>query len=262
MKKVILIIIVFFCLVNTSAQKTINNYAYVVVPDQFSFQKEKDQYQLNSLTKFLFEKEGVKVFWDTEKIPNEYRLMDCAGLKLRMNKESSMFRSKVDFELMDCYNTIVFSSELGSSSEKDFKKAYQESIRNAFKSFSALNYTYTPQSTVNVPEEMAIVAVLEKELITIGSSLIYASETNLVIEFTKSNENYTGKVKSSMSIDYKEGEVICKLFKTSLPYVFKAQWKDSYGNFINTIAYFTEEEELHIDFLVPTGITVMKFKKQ
>ena len=33
-----------------------------------------------------------------------------------------MFRTKINFDLMDCYNNIVFSSELGSSSEKEFKK--------------------------------------------------------------------------------------------------------------------------------------------
>lgn len=263
MKKITLTLIVFFSLVNIYAQKSINNYAYIIIPDQFSFQSSKDQYQLNSLTKFLFEKEGIKVFWDTEKIPKEFILMDCAGLKLKMNKKSSMLRSKVSFDLFNCYNDIIFSSETGTSSIKEYKKAYQEAIRNAFKSFSSLNYTYiAPQSAVEIPIAVVATSVSKKETITLTSALVFANETNLVIELTNIEGSYVGKVKSSISIDYTVGDEICKLFKTSLPNVFKAKWKNFEGNFVNTIAYFTVEGDLHIDFPSPTGITVMKFKKQ
>lgn len=250
-----------FIAATVSAQKTINNYAYVIVPDQFSFQDARDQYQLNSLTRYLFEKEGMKVFWDTEKIPQEYVLMDCAGLKLKMNKKSSMFRTKVNFDLMDCYNNVVFTSEIGSSSEKEYKKGYQESIRNAFISFSALNYTYTSQPVAAAP--ISVVASVSKKTPTKAmNAMLYKNASNLIIELTLTGGSYIGKVTSSESIDYTIGDVICKLFKTSLPNVFKAQWKDSYGNFINTIAYFDEQEELHVDFSAPTGITVMKFTKE
>ena len=247
------------------AQKTINNYAYVVVPDQFSFQDSRDQYQLNSLTRFLLEKEGMKVFWDTEKIPREYVIMECAGLKLKMNKKSSMFRSKVNFDLMDCYNNVVFSSEIGSSSEKEFKKGYQESIRNAFKSFAALNYTYVPQPAAEVPVPVvASVAEAEPKLNVPNSKddLVYKNDNDLILALRKTGGSYVGKVKSSASINYSEGDLICKLFETSLPNVFKTEWKDSYGNFINTIAYFDDNGVLNIDFSAPTGITTMKFVKQ
>ena len=263
MKLRYIVIICFQVIIQTGiAQEKLNNYAYVIVPEQFSFQNSKDQYQLNSLTKFLFEKEGLKVFWDTEKIPKEYVLLDCGGLKLKMNKKSSMFKNKVNFDLTDCYNTIVFTSDEGSSSIKEYKKGYQESVRNAFKSFSGLNYAYTPIPT----EEVALldtVAVFSPKLeVNLSNSFTYTNEANLVIELTKAKGSYIGKVKSSESIQFESGDVICKLFKTSLPNVFKAQWKDSYGNFINTIAYFNEEEELNIDFSAPTGITVLKFTKQ
>jgi len=251
-----------FITATVCAQKTINNYAYVVVPDQFSFQDSRDQYQLNSLTRYLFEKEGMKVFWDTEKIPQEYVMLNCAGLKLKMNKKSSMFRSKLDFDLMDCYNNVVFTSELGSSSEKEFQKGYQESIRNAFVSFTALDYTYTGQPAAEVPVPIAATVAKVKTPVVIGTTMVYANDSNLSIELTLTGGSYIGKVKSSQSIDYLEGDVICKLFKSSLPNVFKAQWKDSYGNFINTIAYFDEQGVMHIDFSAPTGITTMKFTKQ
>jgi hypothetical protein len=248
---------------NAIAQKRLNNYAYIIVPDQFAFQNSKDQYQLNSLTKFLFEKEGVKVFSDTERIPKEFTALDCAGLKMKMNKKSSMFKTKVDFDLIDCSNNIIFTSELGTSNEKEYKKGYQTSIRNAFKSFSEMNYAYSAIPLAEVSDTKAEVVLFpKKEAVLMTNPVLYSNEAKLVIELTKANGSFIGKVSSSASIDFTSGEVICKLFTTSLPTVFKAQWKDSYGNFTNTIAYFNEADELIVDFSAPTGITIMRFTKQ
>jgi hypothetical protein len=135
---------IFFCTQVLTAQKTIHNYAYVVIPDQLSFQKIPGEYQLNELLKFLFEKEGITVFLDTEKIPRELMMLDCGGLKLKGQKESTMLKIKTSFTLSNCYNEIVFTSEQGVSRQKEYKKGYQESIRNSFKSFSEVEYKYIP----------------------------------------------------------------------------------------------------------------------
>lgn len=51
------------------AQKSINSYKYILVPKQYEFQKSADQYQLNSLTKFLFERAGFTVLFTDESFP-------------------------------------------------------------------------------------------------------------------------------------------------------------------------------------------------
>ena len=38
----------------------------MVISEQFEFQTEKDKYQLNSLTKFLFNKYGFHAFFNAE----------------------------------------------------------------------------------------------------------------------------------------------------------------------------------------------------
>ena len=53
------------------AQKNINNYKYIIVPTTYSFLGEEDKYQLNSLTKFLFNKYGFKAFFQDEEFPND-----------------------------------------------------------------------------------------------------------------------------------------------------------------------------------------------
>ena len=45
-----------------------SDYQYIIVPKQFSFQKEVNQFNLNILSKFLLEKNNFKCVWDY-KIP-------------------------------------------------------------------------------------------------------------------------------------------------------------------------------------------------
>ena len=46
---------------NVYSQSNLNDYKYVIVPNKFDFLKENDQYQLNSLAAFLFEKYGFRL---------------------------------------------------------------------------------------------------------------------------------------------------------------------------------------------------------
>lgn len=251
-----IVVLLLFSAQFSMAQKQINNYAYVVIPEQFSFQKSADQYQLNSLVKFLLEKEGVVCFMDNEKIPQKYILLDCGGLKLKYHKNSNMFKTKLWFELLDCSNNAVFTSEEGMSREKEYEKAYQEAIRASMESFKALSYSYEPLETPEAPALPAVAVVMTEEV------TVYTNDKGFSIAVKAANGSYVGYVHKSATLDYSEGELICKLLQTSLPNVYKVQWKDAYGNFINTIGYFDEAGNLKIDFANASGIQVMTFLKQ
>lgn len=258
-----LIIILLVGLQSVQSQENINNYAYVVVPEQFHFQKEANAYQLNSLSQFLLKRAGMKSFIDTEQIPSELLGVDCGGLRMKLNKESSAFRIKLSFELLNCRNQIVFKSKLGTTIEKDFKKGYQESLRNAFKSFEALNYKFEGKLNkvvVVVPEKLKTPILAKSEMPKIESSIY--SNNNLSLSLNENNGSFIGKVLSSESINYSEGDLICKFFKTSLPNVFKVEWKDAYGNFINTIGYFDEGGNMNVDFENSNGIERVVFSKK
>lgn len=246
-----------FCMQSLVAQKTIHNYAYVVVPEQFYFQDAPGQYQLNELVKFLFKKEGMTVFYDSEKIPQEMKMIDCGGLKMKLNKESSMFKVKVSFSLTNCENDVVFKSEQGTSREKDYQKAYHESIRNAFKGFTDLKYAYVPTvSSVAIAQPIS-----QKEIVVPASKLIFTNEAKLALALSTSKNGFIGKVVKSPTETYVAGELICKLIKTSLPNVFKVQWKDTHGDFKHSIGYFDETGNLKIDFYGENGVTVTTFFK-
>ncbi|MFC2109272.1 hypothetical protein ACFLSU_01745, partial [Bacteroidota bacterium] len=161
---------------------------------------------------------------------------------------------KLSFELKNCKNKTIYKSAIGSSSEKDFKKGYQESLRNAFKDFKKLKYKYSPKAIVKLQSEAVLLAPN-----AILKNNVYTSVQGLSIELQENNGNYIGKVVKSSSLNYSEGQIICKLFKTSLKNVYKAQWKDTYGNFVNTIGYFDTDGNLNVDLAETTGITVLRF---
>ena len=63
MTRFLLLVTALFLSINLYAQQTnLNDYSYVIVPDQFDFLKSKDQFQLNSMTKFYFEKSGFNAY--------------------------------------------------------------------------------------------------------------------------------------------------------------------------------------------------------
>ncbi len=147
--KYILTLLTLFIILALPAQTNLNDYKYVVMPRKFDFLKEVDHYQLNSLTKFLFNKNKFNVFFDDENFPEDLSKNRCLTLFANVLQSKSLFTTKLTVELKDCYNNVVFVSKEGSSKEKNFKKAYHQSIREAFESFKSVNYTYSPKEINN-----------------------------------------------------------------------------------------------------------------
>ena len=143
-------------------QRSLNEYKYVIVPNRFDFLKNNDQYQLNSLTKFLYKKEGFKTLYGGDVRPVELVNNSCLGLTTRVNNNSGMLNTKLEIELLNCRNEIVFTSAEGRSKEKDYKKGYHEALRRAFKSITELKYSYEP-----VKESIVAETQVEKEKVTI-----------------------------------------------------------------------------------------------
>ena len=126
MKKIITLVVILLPLLAMAGD------IYVVVPNRFSFQKEDNQYQLGSLTKFLLEKEGFKVYFENE-VPQELLNNACDGLRADLKNTSGLMTSKLQLVLIGCKGKEVYTSEVGKSREKEYRKSYQEALRNAFK---------------------------------------------------------------------------------------------------------------------------------
>ena len=163
MKKLLTYIFVFGFVIVASAQK-INNYKYVIIPETFEFTGEVDEYRLNSLTKFLFEKNGYSTLMKTDRKPNDLQNNPCLGLNTRVLDNSNLFVTKLTLQIIDCGDNVIFETKEGRSREKDYQMAYQEALRDAFNSIEEMNYEYVEaDSQKNVSETKTEAAPLAED---------------------------------------------------------------------------------------------------
>lgn len=158
------------------AQKNINNYKYVLIPKSFDFTKGEDRYQLNSITKFLFNKYGFEAYFIGEDYPEDLNNDKCMALTAEVNEvKGGMFRTKLQIALKDCYGEVVRTSDIGDSKLKQFGRAYNEALRDAFNSVRAFNYTYMPTENnvveVTQLEKTEVKETEEKETINTIESI-------------------------------------------------------------------------------------------
>lgn len=242
MKKIFLL----FLLISTQgfSQSVLDEYKYIQVPGKYEFLKEADQYQLNSLTRFLFNREGFTVLPGEENYPEDYNQNRCMALKANVVNNSGMFNTKVVLELIDCNNKVIFTSKEGKSREKEFKAGYQEALREAFESVESLDYRYKPKQN----------AIVEKKTVTANVPKENANtlEVKPVIEAapatTTVNENvlYAQPVKNGYQLVDTTPKVVFILQKTSVQNVYLIKGKDG-TVFLNNgqwIAEYYEGDEL------------------
>lgn len=127
----------------TFCQSVFEDYNHVIIPTKFDFQERENEYQLNSLLRKLFKDEGFNTFMDTEITPIEYSNNPCKGLYVEVEKIKNILQVNVALSLLDCRRKVVISST-GSSKEKEFRKGYQEAIRDAFLAVEKANFSLNP----------------------------------------------------------------------------------------------------------------------
>lgn len=115
-------------------KEKLSNYSFIVVPKKFDFQFADDQYQLNSLLKFLFNKHGFHAYFDDE-LPDVSR---CDGLRAEVKGDLNFVWTRVTIYIKDCEGNIIYTSEEGRSKLKEYSKTYNEALRRAFESIEVL----------------------------------------------------------------------------------------------------------------------------
>ena len=198
------------------AQKQINNYKYVIVPSKFDFAKKVDEYQTSSLTKFLFNKYGFTALLSSDKLPDDLAKDRCLALTATVRDESNMFLTKSILELKDCSNKTLFSTKVGKSKDKEYKKAYHEAIRDAFKSIQSLMYKYIPvKNTVIETQIENVTTINEPKVIKIEKPII-TKEVNEVV----TSSLYAQSIINGFQLVNTKPEVIFQIVKTNVKDVF------------------------------------------
>lgn len=159
MKRYLLLLLLITTL-SGYAQNTINNYKYVLVPEQYSFFKEVNQYGLNSLTKKLLEEKGFTVYFDNRDLPTEIANNKCKVITADLIEKKGMFTTTLTLILKDCQGNVVFKGKEGKSREKEFSTAYNDALKNTFASLNELPYTFTGEAgkieSVKAPEAAVV----------------------------------------------------------------------------------------------------------
>jgi hypothetical protein len=279
-KKLLILFLLTFYTFTGFAQSEVDNYKYVVIPRTYEFLKIPDKHKLNSLTKFLFEKYGFTAYWQDDNFPADLIADPCLGLNADVINESNLFTSKLIVTLTNCSNNIVFTSEMGKSKEKDFKKSYHEALRRAFISVQLLDYHYTGKSSIPatkivesavrtpVVAPVAVPVVVEEKIVeknetpeSVENSIARSFKgENISFFLIAKDGGYTAYVNESKDLNFKKGEMIGTLLKTSLPNVYRINWKNKNGVFSDTTGYFDDNGNLKIDYKENGKITVKIFK--
>ncbi|SIN70464.1 hypothetical protein [Chitinophaga niabensis] len=142
MKRYMLLLFLLVPFSGYAQQQTINNYKYVLIPEKFSFLRESNQYELNTLTKSLLEEKGFAAYFDNSDIPKELAGNRCNALNAEVVQKKGLFVTNLTLLLKDCQGNIVFKSKEGKSREKEFDVSYTLALRDAFTSLNDVPYAY------------------------------------------------------------------------------------------------------------------------
>jgi len=240
-KKIIFTISFIITSICGNAQKNINNYKYIIIPNSFEFSKSEDQYQLNSLSEFLFKKYGYEAYL-IDNVPEDIKSDRCLALTADVyNEEKTMFKTRVEVILKDCYGEVVIKSKIGESRLKEYPKAYNQALRDAFETFKNLNYKYVAKEEVEgaLKEEKATVMEVvakEKEItkedtkVAVSKVEVKDEETEDVVSSIKETTSelyYAQAITNGFQLVNSEPKVIMILLTTYAKDVFLVKDKNA-----------------------------------
>lgn len=208
MKRIVTLIALFITVL--SFAQNVSDYKYIIVPAKFSFLKEANEYNLNELTKMVFEKQGYEVYYDNDIFPQDLAENRCRALLADLSENSGMFMTKLKLELKDCKNQIVYVSAEGSSGDKAYSRAYVQAFREVGKSLSVLKSN---------PKKQVAESVVE-------------TKTEMATE-TTSSQLFAQPIANGFQLVDSTPKVVMKLFKTSYGDFYIAQRENVQGVIFN-----------------------------
>lgn len=248
MKKYCLIFLLLVC--GFSFAQSVNDYKYVLVPVKFDFSKKQNPYGVTNLTKSLLEKYGFVVYLENDDIPMDIRNANCNKLYADVNTDNGFLKTRVTIVLKDCTGKVLFSSEEGSSKEKNLQQAYTIAFRQAAQSFDQLNYKYNG----------TVMAVSQQTIRTTNDGTTVKTETVPVSSQQIANDQpvlFAQPIANGYQLVDATPKVVMKIFTTSSKdmYIaekdpFKGILRNSNGNWVF---------EYYVDGNLKTETVTIKF---
>ena len=204
MKKVYVILLLLFF--SDGFSQSIKDYKGVVIPLKYDFQKEQNQYRIQTLIKVNLLKSGFQAYYSNEIIPPEINDR-CKLLTLDLIKESTFIMTKLTLVFKDCYGVAILKSGIGKSREKQFEIAYKEALDNAFMSLNTIdNSNFDTNSILNNPSDLVL-----------QTSSKVKNETAELIKNKENSLLFAQPTSFGYQLIDREPKVIMKIYKTSNP---------------------------------------------
>lgn len=122
-KNTIYTLILLFSILGNSQNKAI------IIKNKYEFQKEANSYNINNMLKGILISAGYEVYFEEDNLPLELAQNRCNAYVGNLIDKSNMFNTKIQFQLKDCQNKIVFETVEYKSKEKDIQAGYIEVIK-------------------------------------------------------------------------------------------------------------------------------------
>jgi len=207
----------------SQSSQAVNDYKAVIVPLRYSFLNSDNQYRMSTISKGNLTKAGFQAFYANEELPAE--LNDrCQLLYIDVKKDSGFLITKLFIELKDCYGTVVYTSEIGKSKEKDYEMAYRESLNMAFISVNNLHYKYSGKTATPTGKPGMITAapVAIAAAVAPSQAQVQTTVATPVADVKDPNLLYAQPTDNGYQLIDKTPKVVMKLLKTSRPDSFIA----------------------------------------
>jgi hypothetical protein len=200
--------------------QNLNDYKYAMVPSKFNFLKEENMYNLNALTKLFMEKYGFETYLSNETAPDDFIANNCNKVFVDVIPNNYFFTTRVKVVIKDCRGTILYTSEEGTSKDKEYKVAYNQALRMAFDSFSILKthkYQRSQKSLgmIGEPAPAPVKVNVEKVIVTSENVKVYTSKVD-------NSSLFVQPITNGFQIIDSEPKVIYKIFNTSTKDVYIA----------------------------------------
>lgn len=239
MKKYLLLIILAFSL-SASSQEALNAYKYVVVPSKFEFQKEADQYGINTLLKYKFQQLGFETYLDNEEVPKELTEEGCMSIRPTVLSTGGVFVTKFIVEIKDCLNQVLFTTQEGVSRSKSYRISYNEALRQSLKSFDGYKLSYKPKVESTLKSNDVLTTNEKSQTVNTKRVFIYNTEH---VTFEKTNTIFYAEIKSVNS-----DKIYGTLSKTSKIGLYHIRLNSKTG-----LGYYDETGNFIIEFLENSG---------
>lgn len=190
--------------------QNVSDYKYIIIPAKFSIFKEANKYNMNSLTKSVFEKQGYEVYYENDVLPQELAENRCKALYADMLENNNVFVTKIKIELKDCKNQVVYVSAEGTSREKEYTKAYVQAFREVGKSLGVLRSN---------PQQMVVQTKVEPK-----TEIVHEANNNLL---------FAHPVANGFQLVDNTPKVVMKLLKSSMTNCYIGQKENVQGLVFN-----------------------------